>query len=139
MTVLATRSADSSKNNSTVIGTLSVSRQVGITIAPTLFATFIQVGFSQTGTKIKENLSQAHFNIKDIPHKFMNSMQSDSGSISKTLDQINQIPNKAMRDAITNGIIEATHLAYMPVFLTAAIASMIILILVIVFKKEFKY
>ncbi|WP_256681896.1 hypothetical protein [Mammaliicoccus fleurettii] len=44
-----------------------------------------------------------------------------------------------MRDAITNGIIEATHLAYMPVFLTAAIASMIILILVIVFKKEFKY
>lgn len=139
MTVLATRSADSSKNNSTVIGTLSVSRQVGITIAPTLFATFIQVGFSQTGTKIKENLSQAHFNIKDIPHKFMNSMQPDSGSISKTLDQINQIPNKAMRDAITNGIIEATHLAYMPVFLTAAIASMIILILVIVFKKEFKY
>lgn len=139
MTVLATRSAESSKNNSTVIGTLSVSRQVGITIAPTLFATFIQVGFSQMGTKIKENLSQAHFNIRDIPHKFMDSMQHDSGSVSRTLNQINHIPNKAMRDAITNGIMEATHLAYMPVFLTAAIASMIIMILVIVFKKEFKY
>ncbi|PHK50029.1 MFS transporter [Staphylococcus edaphicus] len=139
MTVLATRSADSSKNNSTVIGTLSVSRQVGITIAPTLFSTFIQFGYSHMGSKIKSNLDAAHYNMSDMPHSLVKSMQHGSGNMTEILDQVHHISNDSMKHAITKGIVDATHLAYMPVFVTAAIASIIIMLLVLIFKKEFNH
>nr|WP_229767945.1 MFS transporter [Staphylococcus sp. McC-251-APC-3A2] len=138
MTVLATKSAHSAKNNSTVIGTLSVSRQVGITIAPTMFTTFIQFGYSQMGSKIKESINSTHFGLKDIPVSLMNIMEHRSGNLTKILGQVNQISNDTLRRAITNGIEDATHLAYMPIFLTAVIASFIILLLVTLFRKEFK-
>ncbi|UXS60844.1 hypothetical protein [Staphylococcus ureilyticus] len=51
---------------------------------------------------------------------------------------MNQISNDTLRHAITNGIEDATHLAYMPIFLTAVIAAFIILLLVTLFSKEFK-
>ena len=138
MTVLATKSAHSAKNNSTVIGTLSVSRQVGITIAPTIFTTFIQFGYSQMGSKIKDSINSAHFGLKDIPVSLMNTMEHRSGNLTKILGQVNEISNDTLRHAITNGIEDATHLAYMPIFLTAVIAAFIILLLVTLFRKEFK-
>ncbi|UTB79436.1 MFS transporter [Staphylococcus carnosus] len=138
MTVLATKSANSDENNSTVIGTLSVSRQVGITIAPTLFTTFIQFGYSQMGSKIKHSLDSAHFGIKDIPSSLMKTMENSSGNLTKILEQVNNISNDTLRLAIVNGIEDATHLAYMPVFLTAVIAAFIILLLVSLFRKDFK-
>lgn len=138
MTVLATKSANSDKNNSTVIATLSVSRQVGITIAPTIFTTFIQFGYSQMGNKIKNSLDSAHFSIKDIPSTFLKTMENGSGNLTKIIEQLNKIPNDSLRRAIINGIEDATHLAYMPVFLTAVFAAFIILLLVLIFKKKFK-
>lgn len=138
MTVLATKAADSDKSNSTVIGTLSVSRQIGITISPTLFATFIQIGFSQMGVKIKEALNQVGVSMKDIPNDMMKNLEGNSDTIIETVNQVKQIPDDTIKEAILTGIENASHLAYMPIFLTASIASLLIMLLVILFRKEFK-
>src|SRR5699024_1811731 len=50
LTVLTANAAGKQKGSA--IGTLSVARQIGLTIAPTIFGTFIQRGFSQLGTLI---------------------------------------------------------------------------------------
>ncbi|EKU50139.1 MFS transporter [Staphylococcus massiliensis] len=138
MTVLATRSAHSNKNNSTVIGTLSVSRQIGITISPTIFSTFIAIGFSKMGEKIKDNMMEAGFTMKDVPASVMRTMSEKGSSQGHIIDKIKDIPNPDLKDAMLNGIESATHLAYMPIFLTAAIASLGILALVLIFKKNFE-
>ncbi|MDG3062119.1 MFS transporter [Lacticaseibacillus casei] len=41
----------SQKDNGVALGTLSVSRQIGLTIAPTIYATLIQTGFSKLALK----------------------------------------------------------------------------------------
>nr|WP_263314638.1 MFS transporter [Mammaliicoccus sp. Marseille-Q6498] len=137
MTVLATRSADAS-NNSTVIGTLSVSRQIGITISPTIFSTFIQIGYSQIGDKIKDSLSEAGINFANIPPAILKKLQGGSGHMTETLNNVNNIQNTPLREAILEGIKNASHLAYMPIFLTASLASVVILVLIIIFRNQFK-
>lgn len=136
MTVLSTRSANSNQNNSTVIGTLSVSRQVGITLSPTLFSTFIQIGYSQVGDKIKEQFKESGLNLSDIPYSLLKTSQSKTNNTSSLLDKVNNIPNDAVKTAIINGLENATHLAYMPVFLIACCSSILILILVAIFRKD---
>ncbi|WP_271399744.1 MFS transporter [Staphylococcus nepalensis] len=137
MTVLAARAAHSDKNNSTVIGTLSVSRQIGITLSPTLFSTFIQIGYSQMGEKIKEQLIYSGHSMSEIPKSLLNQLQSKSNNISNISDKVNAIPNETLRSAINKGIENTTHLAYMPIFLVACVSSLLILLLLLIFRNDF--
>lgn len=46
-------------NKGTALGTLSLVRQIGLTLAPTLYAGFITAGFDQVGAEIKSRLSES--------------------------------------------------------------------------------
>src|SRR5699024_8995593 len=56
LTVLTANAAGSQKGSA--IGTLSVARQIGLTISPTIFGAFIQRGFSSLGERIPEKLQE---------------------------------------------------------------------------------
>src|SRR5699024_8613940 len=65
LTVLTSNAAGTQKGSA--FGTLSVARQIGLTISPTIFGTFIQRGFSNLGKIIPEKLQSHGVDPKDIP------------------------------------------------------------------------
>src|SRR5690625_1705578 len=64
LTVLTSNAAG--KQKGTAIGTLSVARQIGLTISPTIFGAFIQRGFGQMGKLIPEKLEAYGINPDEI-------------------------------------------------------------------------
>src|SRR5699024_10984536 len=65
LTVLTSNAAGRQKGSA--LGTLSVSRQIGLTISPTIFGAFIQRGFSDLGQLIPEKLQEHGVSKDDIP------------------------------------------------------------------------
>lgn len=138
MTVLATRTAGYAEDrNSTVIATLSVSRQMGITIAPTLFATLIQLGFSQTMAKVMDTLAERHIARQDVPAHLMDKVAQVNGSTYGLWQQLESMPQTPVRQALMHALESVASTAFMPVFLTAALSSVVILILTLIFRRQF--
>src|SRR5690625_5068211 len=69
LTIL-TSNADG-KQKGSAIGTLSVARQIGLTISPTIYATFIHNGFSKLGALIPEKLQAHGIDLDDVPEGMM--------------------------------------------------------------------
>src|SRR5699024_12881448 len=67
------------KQKGTAIGTLSVARQIGLTISPTIFGAFIQQGFSKLGSIIPEKLMQHGINPSDMPEEAMHQIKGEGG------------------------------------------------------------
>lgn len=138
MTVLATRTAGyADDRNSTVIATLSVSRQMGITIAPTLFATLIQLGFSQTMSQVKAALAERNLTPDYVPTSIMNDVANVNGSTYALWQQLERLAQTPTRQALMQGLESAAHMAFMPVFLTAALSSVVVLVLTLIFRRQF--
>ncbi|AVQ33890.1 MFS transporter [Staphylococcus muscae] len=138
MTVLATRTAGyGDDRNSTVIATLSVSRQMGITIAPTLFATLIQLGFSKTVSKVTTALTDRHLTQQDVPQQLMSQVEQVNGSTYALWQKLEMMPNTPVRQALMEGLDAVASAAFMPVFLTAAFGSVVILVLTLIFRRSF--
>src|SRR5699024_11453278 len=64
LTVLTSNVAGTQKGSA--LGTLSVARQIGITISPTLFGAFIQRGFNQMREIIPIKLESNGVNPEDV-------------------------------------------------------------------------
>ncbi|WP_106498297.1 MFS transporter [Lentibacillus sp. Marseille-P4043] len=133
LTVLTSNAAGAQKG--TAIGTLSVARQIGLTIAPTIFASFIQQGFSKLGTLIPKNLSEHHIDASNIPDEAMKQIQS--GGYSNIESKINQIPVPEVREALHDAFSEAAHAAYQPIYLFVAVMSLLMIIIALSFRKQF--
>src|SRR5690625_1705634 len=67
LTVLTSNAAGTQKGSA--LGTLSVARQIGITISPTLFGAFIQRGFNQMREIIPKKLEAHGVNPEDVSEK----------------------------------------------------------------------
>ncbi|QLK86999.1 MFS transporter [Staphylococcus sp. 17KM0847] len=138
LTVLATRTAGAEDNhNNTVIATLSVSRQMGITIAPTLFATFIQLGFSKTVDQVTNMLNINGYAFNDLSMKLQHKLESLNGSTYDVWQYLSEQESTLLNQSVKQGLESTAHTAFMPVFLTAALGSLMILILTIIFRKQF--
>src|SRR5699024_4850859 len=134
LTVLTSNAAGTQKGSA--LGTLSVARQIGLTISPTVFGMFIQRGFSNLGQIIPSKLQEHGIDPSKIPPE---EMQKISGqSYSDIQSSIAQIPSEDVQDALLEAFNEAAHNAYEPIYYTAAIAAVIIIILSIIFNKKFK-
>src|SRR5699024_4940397 len=117
-------------------GTLSVARQIGLTISPTIFGTFIQRGFSNLGQIIPEKLQQHGVDSNEIPASELEKLSEQS--YSDIQSSIEQIPSENVQTALQEAVTEADHKAYEPIYISAAIAAIVIIILSIIFNKKFK-
>lgn len=134
LTILTSNAAGKQKGSA--IGTLSVARQVGITISPTIFATFIQNGFSKLGTLIPEKLQAHGINPDDIPEGMMD--QVSDGGYARFTEQINQIPVPEVRTALLEAFDAAAQAAYTPIYLFTAVMALIMIVIAVSFRKKFK-
>lgn len=134
LTVLTSNAAGTQKGSA--LGTLSVARQIGLTISPTIFGTFIQRGFSNLGKIIPEKLQSHGVDPKDIP---ADELEKISGqSYSDIQSSIAQIPSEDVQAALLEAFNEAAHNAYQPIYITAAGAAILLIILSVLFNKKFK-
>ena len=134
LTVLTANAAGLQKG--TALGTLSVSRQIGLTIAPTIFGTFIQNGFSQLDTLIPQKLRAYGIDPASIPPEQLNQLGGSYGDLQSNIDQI---PIENVRLALTDAFQQAAHLAYQPIYVTTSVAALLIIILALTFRKQFEH
>lgn len=133
LTVLTANAAGTQKGSA--IGTLSVARQIGLTISPTIFGAFIQRGFSSLGERIPEKLQEHGIDPSTMPTDQLASISGQSyADIQAT---IAQIPVQEVRIALEEAFYAAAHQAYTPIYLTAAIAAILMIIISILFRKKY--
>ncbi|WP_099222740.1 MFS transporter [Listeria costaricensis] len=125
LSVLASNAAGEEKGSA--LGTLSVARQIGLTIAPTIYATLIQNGFGQLKTIIPEKLQQNGISPQDIPASEWQKFSSSTGNMNDLASQIDKIPVPQIQSALESAIHQAAEIAYQHVFLTASIMAFLIL------------
>lgn len=134
LTVLTSNAAGTQKGSA--LGTLSVARQIGLTISPTIFGAFIQRGFSNMGAIIPEKLQEHGVDTTKIPLDQIEKLSK--GSYSDIQSNIAQIPSENVRTALLEAFKEASHNAYKPIYLLTAVMAIFIIILSVVFHKQFK-
>lgn len=134
LTVLTSNAAGSQKGSA--LGTLSVARQIGLTISPTIFGTFIHRGFSKLELIIPEKLNSYGVNLDNITQNEIEEISSTSYADIQA--NIEQIPIENVRNALYEAFNEAAHLAYEPIYITSMIAAILIIIIAIIFKNKFK-
>ncbi|WP_435521453.1 MFS transporter [Bhargavaea ullalensis] len=134
LTVLTSNAAGEQKGSA--LGTLSVARQIGLTISPTVFGAMIQRGFSQLGDIIPEKLQEHGVDPSTMPPGSMDSIQG--AGYSNIQESIAKIPSPDVQDALREAFNVAAHKAYDPIYLTTAVMAALIIVLVVVFAKKFR-
>ena len=134
LTVLTSNAAGTQKGSA--LGTLSVARQIGITISPTLFGAFIQRGFNQMREIIPKKLEAHGVNPEDVSEKEIEALVNTNYSDLQA--KIEQLPQGSARTAIEEAFSEASHLAYEPIYITTGIMAFLIILLSLLFSKQFK-
>lgn len=134
LTVLTSNAAGSQKGSA--LGTLSVARQIGLTISPTIFGTFIQRGFSKIGDIIPEKMRAHGVDPDDMPDDAMEQIQSTN--YSDIQQSIEKIPSKDVQNALQEAFHEAATKAYEPIYFTTAGMALVMIVLVIAFSRKFK-
>lgn len=134
LTILTSNAAGKQKGSA--IGTLSVLRQIGITISPTIYATFIQNGFSKIGKFIPEKLQEHGIRAEAIPDGMMDEISSVG--YSDILAKIEEIPVPEVRLALQEAFSAAAHAAYEPISLFTSVMALIKIIIAVSFRKKFK-
>lgn len=134
LTVLTSNAAGDQKGSA--IGTLSVSRQIGLTISPTIYATFIQNGFSKLETIIPEKLQTHGIDANDMPEGMMD--QVGGGGYASMAEKIEKIPIPEVRAALHDAFNTAADAAYQPIYLFATVMALIMIVIALSFRKKFK-
>src|SRR5699024_8134459 len=125
------------KQKGTAIGTLSVARQIGLTISPTIFGAFIQQGFSKLGGIIPEKLMQNGINPSDMPEEAMHQIKGEGG-YSNIQESIAKIPDEDVQSALYLDVEDVAELADHPMYLFAAIMVVVVIGLAFIFQKQFR-
>lgn len=133
LTVLTANAAGEQKGSA--IGTLSVARQIGLTISPTIFGAFIQRGFSQLDTLIPNSLAKHNVDTSNMPEGAMDDMMNQSyAGIQKAIEKI---PDENTRLALNEAFSAAANQAYTPIYVTTVVAAIAIIIVAIIYQKKF--
>ena len=133
LTVLTSNAAGTQKGSA--IGTLSVARQIGLTISPTIFAAFIQSGFSKFGEIIPQKLKEHGIDSSQMPEGAMEDLANSSyGELQVKIDQIS---SPEIQSALNEAFQQAAHSAYSPIYLTTAVMALLIIIITLVFRKHY--
>ena len=142
LNILATENSDNDKGSA--LASLSLARQIGMTIAPTIFAGFIARSFNELPSifakdfpiKLQTNIEEANLS-PEAQAEFGQLM----GQISNNTDMnalMNQIQDPTLKQVITDTVNDVSQMAaqngYSGLFLSAAVISVLILVAVAILK-----
>ncbi len=129
---LAGESADGQEG--TALGTLSLFRQLAMTVAPTLYAGFIARAYMRLGERVKEELANVGISGDQIPVAEMERLQGTS-DIPSLIAEVNEIPVPQVRDAILTAIHESARQGFDHLYTASMVISLITLLSVVFLAK----
>ncbi|WAA11150.1 MFS transporter [Fervidibacillus albus] len=145
LNILATETLKSDKGSA--LSTLSLSRQIGMTLAPTIYAGFIARGFnripdlfqSDFSTILKEKMDSANLSpeamqeFAQLAGKF--SSQTEGFSEDAMTEAFNQIQDPSLKEVIQSSVEQITHMAAQDGFngLFYSAVTLAILVLIVTF------
>ena len=142
LNILATEKLQSDKG--TALASLSLSRQIGMTLAPTIYAGFIARGFSQIPSLftsdfpniLKRNMEGANLSPEAMGElqQMSQHISSSSGELSQDVmvQMVNQIQDPVLKEVIQTSINQIIHMAaqdgYSGLFYSTVIISVLIIV-----------
>ncbi|MCY9398941.1 MFS transporter [Bacillus haynesii] len=103
----------------TALGTLSLVRQMGMTLAPALYAGYITAGYENIGTHIKHKLNDAGMPIKGFT--------GGETDVLRLNESLSQIPDPKVKDMISEAIHESVGAGFFNLYFTAAVLSLAVI------------
>ncbi|MUV36473.1 putative transporter YebQ [Lentibacillus sp. JNUCC-1] len=134
LTMLTSNAAGSQKGSA--LGTLSVARQIGLTLSPALFGAFIQHGFNKMDSLIPEKLRDHGLNPDDVSSETTNQIDPTDG-YGKLQNTIDNISDPAIQAAVQDAFDTAAQSAYTPIYLFTVVMAIAIMAIVLIFQKQF--
>lgn len=116
-------------NKSTALGILSLVREVGLTLGPTILAGFITRSMSQFPQAVMDNLKSAGIPVNNIPASELARMKGVQ-SFGNLTDQIQQIPSAPIRNAILKALHDVSTLGFGHLYWVAFVISALSLVFV---------
>jgi len=147
LNILATERLE--KDRGSALAGLSLARQIGMTIAPTIYAGFIVRGFNQIPDLFKNNFGdilKTNMEKADLSPEAMQEFQQvvstvSTNSTSSETDYSNiieQIQDPTLKDVIQSSVDQITHIAaqdgYGGLFYSAVVIAVLVLLLAIIIK-----
>jgi len=117
--VLATE--DTQDQKGVALGTISLFRQIGMTIAPAIYSGFIARAFLSIGDRIKERFEEQGMNVSGGQAGQLDQMADMS--YQDMIAQVEAIPVPAVRDTILGAIQDAVTSGYAGLYWAAAAVS----------------
>ncbi len=103
------------------LGTLSLVRQVGLTLFPTIYAGFITGGFTKAGTTVVETFPET---VEELGLQASSFSQSNIG---ETINTIETLPNEDMRTSIMDFIFSSIQSGYNILFIVSSLLAIIVI------------
>lgn len=119
------------QNKSTALGFLSLTREIGMTLGPALFAGFITRAMEQFPQVVLGNLRHIGISSAQVPPSEIARMQGIR-SFGNMRAQIQQIPNAGVRGAITKAVHEVSTRGFNHLYWAAFAVSVAALLCVLV-------
>ena len=116
-------------NKATALGILSLSRQVGMTLGPTIFAGFLSRSMAKFPTELMKNLSAAGISPNAIPPSELAKMHALQ-SFGNINNQIQQIPIPSVRTAISKAIHTVAQQGFNDLYYAAFLIAIVALIFI---------
>lgn len=115
--MLATeRTAD---NKGVALGTMSLFRQIGMTIGPAIYAGFLARSFTGLGDRIAANLEEAGVHASAAPAGMIERMEEMN--YQDMMAQLERIPVPVVRDTLVQTIQDAVQSGFNKLYLTTAV------------------
>lgn len=122
--MLATEQSESSQG--AALGTLSLIRQIGMTLMPTIYAGFLARSFTGLGERITAKFTEAGYAAGEIQGQ-MGEWTGDA-DFQTMMTQLDQIPIPQVRDILKSAVHDAVASGFNGLFVTAAIVSVLALV-----------
>ncbi|HLR15418.1 MAG TPA: MFS transporter [Bacillota bacterium] len=120
LNVLVGDSAKETEKGS-ALGTLSLVRQVGLTLFPTIYAGFITGGFTKAGTTVVEKFPES---MNELGLSTSSFSQSNLG---ETIEKIETLPNEEVRTSIIDFILTTIKSGYNLLFIVSSLLAILVI------------
>lgn len=110
------------KNQGSALGTLSLIRQIGLTLFPTLYAGFIAGGFNRVEPALQKNYSEDVVAFKDV-HE-----DSSQEAYLQMMEQIKELPDPELQTNMLQMISHIIKAGYDQMFVISGILSLFVII-----------
>lgn len=114
-------SAARDNEQGSALGTLSLTRQIGLTLFPTIYAGFITGGFTKAGTSVTGTYPAA---VDELGLEASSFSQSE---IDTTIDVVETLPNEEVSGSIIDLIFTSIQAGYNVLFITSSGLALIVI------------